>query len=209
MKRVASLVRLDEKKEQLVVLYEEFEREIAPFRVQAVCIKGCADCCIQVGTVAATTLEGVAIREYVEGWSHPAREAVQRRLRMNRREKLAQVFVRCAFLDEEQACTVYPVRPFSCRRLYSVKTCGEQGPVVHRAAMAVASHTIEALQDLDPAGCSGHLSFILHLLDKKEFRRAYLQGMWNPGTFQKLVERYQVTVHADRRRRGKLGPLVV
>jgi len=198
MKTMPSVMRLPEKKGQLFSLYEEFERRVAPFRAQAVCVKGCADCCIQVGTVAATTLEGMVLRGYLEGWSKQSREAVRQRLRANRREKLTQVFARCAFLDEKQACTVYPVRPFSCRRLYSVKTCGEQGPVVHRQAMALASRIIEVLQDLDPAGCSGHLSFILHLLGKKEFRRAYLQGIWNPGRFQKLVERYQLMAHADK-----------
>lgn len=209
MERAESVVRLDEKKEQLLTLYQEFEREIAPFRAQAVCVKGCADCCIQVGTVAATTLEGMLIREYLEGWSKQSRETVRRRLRMNRSEKLAQAFARCAFLDEQQACTVYPVRPFSCRRLYSVKTCGEQGPVVHRAAMALASRTLQVLQDLDPAGCSGHLSFILHLLENQEFRHAYLQGLWNPGRLQKLVERYHLTVHTDRSGRGKSSPPVI
>lgn len=198
MKRAESVVRLDEKKEQLAALYEEFERRVAPFRAQAVCDKGCADCCIQVGTVAATTLEGMVIREYLEGWSKQSRETVRRRLRINRSEKLTKVLARCAFLDEQQACTVYPVRPFSCRRLYSVKTCGDHGPVIHRRAMTLAGRTIEVLQNLDPAGCSGHLSFVLHLLDKKEFRRAYLQGIWNPGRFQKLVERYQLTVHAEK-----------
>jgi Fe-S-cluster containining protein len=204
VKRGESVLRIDDKKEQLVALYEEFEREITRFRAQAVCIKGCADCCIQVGTVAATTLEGMVIREYLEGWSRQSRETVRRRLRINRSEKLTKVFARCAFLDEEQACTVYPVRPFSCRRLYSVKTCGEQGPVIHRRAMALASRTIAALRDLDPAGCSGHLSFVLHLLDNKEFRRAYLQGLWDPGRLQELVERYQLTVHAEKMR--SVGP---
>ena len=188
----------DEQKEQLAALYEEFERQVAPFRAQAVCLKGCADCCIQVGTVAATTLEGMVIREYLQGWSREQMADLKVRLKQNRSEKLAQVFARCAFLDEEKACTVYPVRPFSCRRLYSVKTCGEQGPVIHRRAMALAAQTIHALQDLDPAGCSGHVSFILHLLDKVEFRRVYHQGLWNPGNFQRLLERYQLTLHAEK-----------
>ena len=209
MKTMPSMMRLAEKKGQLFSLYEEFERRVAPFRAQAVCVKGCADCCIQVGTVAATTLEAMVIREYLEGWSKPSREAMRQRLRANRREKLIQVFARCAFLDEEQACTVYPVRPFSCRRLYSVKTCGEQGPVIHRWAMALASRTIEILQDLDPAGCSGHLSFILYLLEKEEFRRAYLEGRWNRGWFQKLVERYQLAVHTNRNGPGKSSPPVM
>jgi uncharacterized protein len=209
MKRMPSAMRLDEKKGQLFSLYEEFERQVAPFRAQAVCVKGCADCCIQVGTVSATTLEGMVIREYLEGWSKPAREEVRQRLRANRREKLTQVFARCAFLDDKRACTVYPVRPFSCRRLYSVKTCGDQGPVIHRRAMALASRTIEILQDLDPAGCSGHLSFILHLLGKQEFRRAYLRGVWNAGNFQELVERYELALHTNRSGRGKSSPPVM
>jgi Fe-S-cluster containining protein len=199
-------MRLDEKKGRLFSLYEEFERQVAPFRAQAVCVKGCADCCIQVGTVAATTLEGMVIREYLQGWSREQMAALKVRLKQNRSEKLTQAFARCAFLDDEQACTVYPVRPFSCRRLYSVKTCGEQGPVIHRRAMALASRTIEILQDLDPAGCSGHLSFILYLLEKQEFRRAHLQGRWNPGNFQDFVERYQLAVHTDRSGRGKPSP---
>jgi Fe-S-cluster containining protein len=198
MKAVESVVRLDEKKEQLIALYEEFERRVAPFRAQAVCVKGCADCCIQVGTVAATTLEGMVIREHLKTWSHDALAALHHKLRQNRSDKLTQVFARCAFLDEDQACTVYPVRPFSCRRLYSVKTCGEQGPVIHRRAMALASQTIEVLQDLDPAGCSGHLSLILHLLEKDTFREVYLQGGWNQEKFRGLIERYQLTVHAEK-----------
>ena len=199
----------DEQKEQLAALYEEFERQVAPFRAQAVCLKGCADCCIQVGTVAATTLEGMVIREYLQGWSREQMADLKVRLKQNRSEKLAQVFARCAFLDEEKACTVYPVRPFSCRRLYSVKTCGEQGPVIHRRAMALASRTIEVLQDLDPAGCSGHLSFILYLLEKPEFRRAYLQGVWNAENFQELVERYQLTLHTNRSGQGRSSPPVM
>jgi len=206
MKTMPSGMRLDEKKGRLFSLYEEFERQVAPFRAQAVCVKGCADCCIQVGTVAATTLEGMVIREHLQGWSWEQMAALKVRLKQNRREKLTKVFARCAFLDDEQACTVYPVRPFSCRRLYSVKTCGEQGPVIHRRAMALASRTIEILQDLDPAGYSGHLSFILHLLEKQEFRRAYLQGVWNAGNFQELVERYQLALHTDRSGRGKSSP---
>ena len=59
MKTMPSVMRLGDKKQQLVALYEEFEHQVAPLRAEAVCIKGCADCCIQVGTVAATTLEGM------------------------------------------------------------------------------------------------------------------------------------------------------
>lgn len=196
---------LTERTVRLFALYGEFERQVAPYRARAVCVRGCADCCIHVGTVAATTLEGMVIREHLEGWSRQSQEAVRRKLRLNRGEKLTKVFAQCAFLDGDRVCTVYAVRPFSCRRLYSVKTCGEQGPVIHRRAMALASRTIEALQHLDPGGCSGHLSFILHLLDKNDFRRTYLQGREVPRQFRTLLERYGLSVHAEEVRRTGPG----
>jgi len=70
--------------------------------------------------------------------------------------------------------------------------------VVHRQAFIVGQQKEKELQLLDPAGCSGHLSFILHLLEKKAFRRVYLQGNWNAEDFKDLIERYQLVVHRDR-----------
>ena len=45
-------------------LYEKYERLVQPYKSQAVCEKGCASCCIDVGSVGATTLEGLIIAEY-------------------------------------------------------------------------------------------------------------------------------------------------
>jgi len=48
---------------------------------------------------------------------------------------------------------------------------------------------------LDPKGCSGHLSFILHLLKKEPFRRGYLKGRWKVKDFGDIIERYGLVVH--------------
>jgi hypothetical protein len=69
--------------------------------------------------------------------------------------------------------------------------------VVHRRAFIVGQQKEKELQRLDPAGCSGHLSFILHLLEKRASRQAYLQGNWNAEDFKDLIERYQLVVHRD------------
>jgi len=184
-----------EKKRQVFQLYDEYERVVQPYKTQAVCEKGCASCCIDVGNVGATTLEGLIILEYLQGWDNQAIEEINRSLRENRSEKLNSVLVRCPFLDEEASCRMYAVRPFSCRRLYSVKKCEGQGAVVHRQAVVLGQKAEKELQELDPEGCSGHLSFILYLLGKEPFRRGYLKGNWQAEDFRDIIERYELALH--------------
>jgi len=188
---------LKEKKTKVYELYEQYERMVQPYKSQAVCAKGCASCCIDVGSVGATTLEGLIITEYLHGWDRQALKEIYRSLRENRNDKLKQVFVRCAFLDQEQSCRIYAVRPFSCRRLYSVKKCEGRGAVVHRQAVVLGQKIEKELQELDPGGCSGHLSFILRLLEREPFRRGYLKGSWKVEEFRDIIESYELVVHGD------------
>ncbi|MFA9434879.1 MAG: YkgJ family cysteine cluster protein, partial [Deltaproteobacteria bacterium] len=178
MKRIGYKLDYSKKKKQVFVLYEQYEGLVEPFKEQAVCEKGCASCCIDVGSVGATTLEGLIITEYLQGWDRQALKEINRGLRKNRNDKLRQVFARCAFLDQEQSCRIYAVRPFSCRRLYSVRKCDGQGAVVHRQAVMLGQKIEKELQKLDPDGCSGHLSVILHLLEKNGSRQGYLRENW-------------------------------
>ena len=191
---------LIEKKRLLFAVYNEYERVVQPFKEQSVCERGCASCCIDVGNVGATTLEGMIILEYLQGWDHRAIEELNRSLRENRSEKLNSALVRCPFLDEEASCRIYEVRPFSCRRLYSVKKCDGQGAVVHRQAFVLGQKAEKELQELDPEGCSGHLSFILHLLESEAFRRDYVQGRWRLEDFREIFERYKLLVHRREER---------
>jgi hypothetical protein len=188
---------LKEKKTNVYELYEKYERLVEPYKSQAVCEKGCASCCIDVGSVGATTLEGLIILEYIQGWDRQALKEMNRNLRENRNDKLSQVFTRCAFLDQEQSCRIYAVRPFSCRRLYSVRKCDGQGAVVHRQAAVLGQKIEKELQKLDPDGCSGHLSFILHLLEKNGFRQGYLRENWSAEKFKDIIERYELVVHKE------------
>ena len=186
---------LKDKKTRVYELYEKYERLVQPYKSQAVCEKGCASCCIDVGSVGATTLEGLIILEYVQGWDRQALKEINHNLGENRNDKLSQVFSRCAFLDQEQSCRIYAVRPFSCRRLYSMRQCDGQGAVVHRQAVMVGQKIEKELQELDPGGCSGHLSFILHLLEREPFRRGYLKGSWKVEDFRNILKRYELVVH--------------
>ena len=187
----------DKKKKQIFELYEKYERLVEPFKAQAVCEKGCASCCIDVGTVGATTLEVLLILEHLQGWGQSARLEINRCLRENRNDKVDSVLVRCAFLDEEQSCRIYSVRPFSCRRLYSLRKCDGQGAVVHRQTVSLGQRIEKELQNLDPGGCSGHLSFILHLLEKETFRLSYLKGGWKVDDFTDIIEGYGLVIHKE------------
>ncbi len=188
------------KKKQVFALYEQYERLVQPYKSQAVCEKGCASCCIDVGSVGATTLEGLIILEYIQGWDRQTLKEMNRNLRENRKNKLNRVFARCTFLDQEQSCRIYAVRPFSCRRLYSLRKCDGQGAVVHRQAVMVGQKIEKELQNLDADGCSGHLSFILHLLEREGFRQGYLWENWSTDEFGEIIERYGLVVHRRERR---------
>ena len=195
LQRIDNKLDFREKKKEVFNLYDKYERLVQPYKTQAVCEKGCASCCIDVGSVGATTLEGLIILDYIQGWDRQALKDINRNLGENRNDKLSQVFTRCAFLDQEQSCRIYAVRPFSCRRLYSVRQCDGQGAVVHRQAVVLGQKIEKELQELDPDGCSGHLSFILHLLEKNGFRQGYLRENWSTEKLKNLIERYELVVH--------------
>ena len=87
----------------------------------------------------------------------------------------------CPLLNKNDTCMIYDVRPFSCRQLYSVTKCCDSGPTVHRQAAVLAKEAIKEIQLLDDTGYSGHLSFILYLLDRDDFRNLYLSGGIDPA----------------------------
>ena len=167
---------IETKAKKLLELYHDFEEKARVHREAAVCVAGCADCCINVGNVDAVTLEGWLILERMKGMDLQRRSQLKERIEENAREKKESIYTRCAFLQDNLSCAIYPVRPFSCRRLYSVVRCGENGPTVHRQVWQMAEETIAAIQALDGNGCFGHLSHILLLLQEPRFRKTYLSG---------------------------------
>jgi hypothetical protein len=72
--------------------------------------------------------------------------------------------------------------------------------VVHRQAVMVGQKIEKELQNLDADGCSGHLSFILHLLEREGFRQGYLRDNWSTDEFGEIIERYGLVVHRRERR---------
>jgi Fe-S-cluster containining protein len=170
-----------EKKEELKRIYERFEQGASEFKKDAICKIGCTFCCTDVGNVDTTTLEGIIIQERVKKLPERLKREVAKKVTQNRLAKENREIAPCPFLKDDDTCLIYDVRPFSCRQLYSVKKCEGQGPTVHRQARELAKRAIREMQQLDDTGYSGHLSFILYLLDMPGFKKSYLSGRFDPG----------------------------
>lgn len=172
---------MNDKRSALKAIYDAFETETAPYRKDAACAKGCAFCCTDAGGIHMTTLEGLVIRERIMQMPRPRQTSIIKALvaDMKRRERNQSSI--CPLLMKNRACMIYDIRPFACRRIYSLKVCSpQQHPLLSRRVMSMGDDSIRALQALDDCGYSGHLSFILHMLDVPAFLRTYLDGEYRP-----------------------------
>ncbi|MFC1859795.1 YkgJ family cysteine cluster protein [Thermodesulfobacteriota bacterium] len=170
---------LKAKEKKLKEIYERFEKSASEYKKDAICKIGCGYCCT-AGSIDITTLEGLVIRAQIKGFSKPLKSRIKKKLAQNKHEKESQKIAQCPFLKEDQTCLIYEVRPFSCRQLYSVRECRDRGPTIHRRASELAKTFIQKLQRLDETGYSGHISFILYLLERPEFRKLYQSGGFDP-----------------------------
>lgn len=173
-------MHLRQKRKKLLEIYREHDEHGARFRAEAVCAPGCAYCCTHFGHLDITTLEGWIIKQQIESFQSKAYKRIQRQITENRQDKEANKTSVCPFLQHDDTCLIYEQRPFSCRQLYSLKTCGEHGPLVHPQAVTLARETVCRIQQLDATGYSGHLSYILALLDQKPFFKLYTRGGFDP-----------------------------
>lgn len=113
---------------------------------QWACHKGCSACCYQM--VHITTYEAAKIIRYLNGLERKKRKPILKRVlksidkywkwvhRMGGKDnqQLADdIWVRaqwkgkvCPFLNSRDRCSIYPVRPISCRSAYSTVVCNTE-----------------------------------------------------------------------------------
>jgi Fe-S-cluster containining protein len=185
----------EDKKQKLQQIYERFEGDARSYKQHAICKIGCSYCCTDVGNVDINTLEGLVIRERIKTFPQPLKGDTQKKLAQNKRKKERQNIAPCPFLKEDDTCLIYDIRPFSCRQLYSIRECRDRGPTVHREAVALAKEAVREMQQLDDTGYSGHLSFILYLLDRPEFRRVYLAGGFDPQKIMTFGKTHSIIIN--------------
>lgn len=177
-------------------IYQSFEQETATFRQAAACAEGCAYCCTDAGRIDCTTLEALRIHDHMAKMARPRRRDLQKRLKRDMHRREAGKPSPCPFLAKTGACTTYPLRPFACRRIYSLHRCSpEKPPMLSRQVMTLAEKAIAALQRLDANGYSGHLSFMLHLLDQPGFQATYRAGAFNPETIMAFGKSHGIVIN--------------
>ncbi|MCK8602310.1 YkgJ family cysteine cluster protein [Desulfoferrobacter suflitae] len=192
-------MNIEAKKSRLFALYDKYAELARPFFASAVCEKGCADCCTSVGRVDIVTLEGMIILKQLKSLDAAVQKEVQKRLKQNRKTKRESKFARCAFLLADNSCMIYPVRPFSCRRLYSIQRCGTTGPTVHRQAWEAAEQVQLAIRQLDSSGCMGHMSYILQLLSDARFLKFYVTDQLSPQNIPNFAANLGISANRPAR----------
>jgi Fe-S-cluster containining protein len=121
---LTGLERLFATTETLIQQHEDGDRSLLA------CRAGCQDCCVV--NVSITLLEGIAISRFIQQWGETERTEVEQKLdtlwravRGLEDDERLMVRKKCAFLDKQGCCTIYPVRPLFCRSISStdVEAC--------------------------------------------------------------------------------------
>ena len=184
------------KLKKLVQLYDRFSEETKDFQYNAACSKGCAFCCTEAGSIDVTTLEALHMRETIGRMLRRRQTEINKLLAKEMKKREAGTIVPCPFLLKNSTCMIYEVRPFACRRMYSLHRCSrENPPQISRRYMAAAQEALKALQLLDDHGYSGHISYILHLLDASPFLDTYLSGEFKPEEIMAFGKTHRIVIN--------------
>lgn len=187
---------MKDKKNRLSAIYDDFEAAAAPFKIEAACGKGCAFCCSDAGSIDITSLEGLVIRDRIASLPRPRQTAVKKALAADMKRREQKKISACPFLMKNRACMIYDARPFACRRIYSLKVCShDQHPVLSRQVMVMGDETIRALQQLDENGYSGHLAYVLYMLETPKFLSTYLAGEYRPDAVMAFGKTHGIIIN--------------
>lgn len=172
-------------------LTELHERVVGEFDLA--CQKTCAHCC--TANVTMTTLEGLRILSHLEAsgqtqWleaiaqrSHPDRFAPGVSI-----NQLADICARGGDPPEEHpdpgagpcpvlvddACPLYPVRPFGCRCMVSAKNCGQTGVAdMDPFILTVNDVFLQHIEHIDAKGYTGNFADVMQFLADDRHRRDY------------------------------------
>lgn len=197
----------EQKSRALNRIYEIYENFVAT--LETACEKYCADCC--TCNVTLTTVEAyqivIHLRERGEQGLLHQLETMDGRMRFqpcittNRLAELCMEDVdipqeendpswgRCPFLLEN-ACRIYPIRPFGCRCLLSSKKCHSTGCAeVTPFILTVNTVFLQIIEHLDHNGLSGNLSDLVGWLAADANRHAYQTGSLSTGTSGLVMNR--------------------
>ena len=177
--------------EHMVAIYDDFVSEF-----DLACEKYCAHCC--TANVTMTTLEGYWILSHLEKsgqtnyletiarGAHAERFVPQ--VSINRmadicaqdgdppEEQLNPEAGPCPVLAED-ACPLYPVRPFGCRCMVSARNCGKTGFAdMDPFILTVNDVFLQHLEHIDAQGYTGNFADVMQYLSSDDNRQNYAAG---------------------------------
>jgi hypothetical protein len=185
---------LHDKRALLFVLYEVYEEIAAEF--PAACRKECLTCCTH--NVLSCTLEVDLILEFLR--DRGRQDLVHRMLtpgtgpRMRPALSINELAGYCLRreeppldapdfdslpcpLREPEGCPIYPVRPFSCRALWSSRLCTDGGSaIVHPFLVTLGGMFEQMIEHVDAGGLCGNMLDLAAQLGQEEQRSAYRAG---------------------------------
>lgn len=174
------------KEKILKVIYEKYDEYTK--KENFFCHKGCSLCCTQ--NVVITEIEGNIIYDFIlknrnVSWLveklKTQKEAKPISLTTNgfARKCIEQaaeedepneplVYGKCPFLAES-ICTIYTVRPFSCRSFYSKENCAKhKTATINEEHLVINTVTQQIIEHLGQKGYWGHLlDVLLAMIEKK------------------------------------------
>ena len=190
------IMDMKEKMSELGKIYSAFAENTLEFKKDAACAKGCGFCCKEAGSIDITTLEGLVIRQAMKDFSRSRQKSLTKIFQQEIKKREKTLIVPCPFLMKNNACMIYEVRPFSCRRIYSINVCTQENPpTVNRQVMEAADQSIKELQQLDNTGYSGHLSYILYMLSNPAFMDVYKKGGFKPEEVMEFGKSHKIVIN--------------
>lgn len=177
------------KEEVLLKIYEAFEEWVDE---DLVCKKGCATCCTQ--NVLITAVEGELIHRFIreQGKQKWFASKFQKKSQTRRPEITTNGFAAscldgkdiepdsygnsepCPFLEQE-CCTIYEVRPFSCRCFASTVVCRPDVPaLIGETYLSASTAVMQIIEHLGQGEFLGNmLDVLLALCDLPENRKCF------------------------------------
>ncbi|MCW7754549.1 YkgJ family cysteine cluster protein [Desulfobotulus sp. H1] len=181
--------------DQVAAIYEGLAQNMDPFMQAALCRPGCSLCCSGPGRIDISTLEGLKILQHINSLPSGIRQKMWKSVARDCRNREQEKKTCCPFLRKNHTCAIYEIRPLVCRRLYSLEPCKSRGAVLHKEAVALGAEARDALQRLDINGYSGHISYILHLLEEPGFRSFYAAGGFDPSLVMVYGRKHKLVIH--------------
>ncbi|MDY6903176.1 MAG: YkgJ family cysteine cluster protein [Thermodesulfobacteriota bacterium] len=197
-------------------------------RLGLFCKKGCDTCCTV--NVTVTSLEAFRMAEYLQGQERTdliaaVRSAVNGKrfhpgLTLNAiadicnqgkeppEEVMDPSWGQCPLL-KDQICSIYEVRPFSCRCMVSTSDCRNEGYArTDEFTVTVNNVMMQYIEHIDQTGFTGNMLDMILYMEEQNIRNTYSAGEQLPPPARGVANKPVSVLLASPRDRQHLSPIL-